>query len=59
MKKIIKLIFKFFFSKIFYKITLKSLEKKEKNILLNAKLIINIWNKDFRNINDYEFSAFS
>ena len=59
MKKIIKLILKFFFSKIFYKLNLRNLEKKEKNILLNAKLIINSRNSQSKNINDYEFSVFS
>lgn len=55
----IKLILKFLFGKILLRINLRNLEKKEKSILLNAKLIINSRNKDSRNINDYEFSAFS
>ena len=59
MKKIIKLILKFLFGKILLKINLKNLEKKEKNILLNEKLIINGRKAASTNINDYEFSAFS
>ena len=59
MKKIIRSIFKFLFGKLLHEINLRSLEKKEKNILLNAKLIINGRNFRSKNINDYEFSVFS
>ena len=52
-------IIKKIFNKIFKIITLRNLEKKEKDILLNAKLIINNRNFKSKNINDYEFSIFS
>jgi hypothetical protein len=59
MKKIIIRIINFLFHRVINKVNLINLENKEKNILVNAKNLINNRIYISNNINDYEFSVFS